>query len=174
MIIAGLAALAQASYYGLGGGYGYGHSIPLAVYSNHHVNAYDVPSYGYVKPVYVHVGAQEIPVYMNFESKSSRLYPSQHHIGQPGSYQESYSEDGAHVLKHLVKKPVYQEVREVITPYRKIVQEIKPVHEEIQTLVARKAYGHGGGYGHGGHGGYGHGGYGHGGGYPMHGGYEHY
>ena len=74
--------------------------------------------------------------------------------------------DEPHVLKHTVKKPVYQEVNEIITPYRRITQEIKPVQEEIETLVARKSYGGGGGYGGGMGGGYGGGmGGGYGGGY---------
>ena len=53
-----------------------------------------------------------------------------------------------------MKKPIYQEVREVISPYRKITQEIKPVQEEIMTIVARdqsgKSYGGGAGAGYGG------------------------
>ena len=36
-----------------------------------------------------------------------------------------------------MKKPIIQEVHEVITPFRKITQEIQPVQEEIQTIVAR-------------------------------------
>ena len=124
---------------------------------------------------------------MNFRSKSSYLKLNQQHEGQKGSYQESYSQgmcifcllnnliirrmltekcpffstDEPHYLKHTVKKPVYQEVNEVITPYRKIRQEIRPVQEEIETMVARKAYGgggYGGGYGGGMGGGYGGGG----------------
>ncbi|XP_075680212.1 uncharacterized protein LOC113796580 [Dermatophagoides pteronyssinus] len=150
-------------YGGGGGGYGgggYG-SIPLAVRSYHNIRTYDVPSYGYSKPVYVDVDSSAIPIYMNFRSKSSYLKLNQQHEGQKGSYQESYSQDEPHYLKHTVKKPVYQEVNEVITPYRKIRQEIRPVQEEIETMVARKAYGgggYGGGYGGGMGGGYGGGG----------------
>ena len=56
--------------------------------------------------------------------------------------------DEPHVLKHTVKKPVYQEVNEIITPYRKITQEVKPVQEDIQTIIARMSGGSnmGGGY----------------------------
>nr|XP_046912838.1 H/ACA ribonucleoprotein complex subunit 1-like [Dermatophagoides farinae] len=141
---------------GYGGGGGYG-SIPLAVRSYHNIRSYDVPSSGYSKPVYVDVNANAVPVYMNFRSKSSYLHVNQQHEGQKGSYQESYSQDEPHVLKHTVKKPVYQEVNEIITPRRRITQEIQPVQEEIETLVARKSYGggHGGGYGGGMGGGYG-------------------
>ncbi|KAH9493662.1 hypothetical protein DERF_014401, partial [Dermatophagoides farinae] len=170
LVIAALATLAHSyGYGGMGGGYGggggYG-AIPLAVRSYHNIRSYDVPSYGYSKPVYVDVDANAVPIYMNFRSKSSYLHVNQQHEGQKGSYQESYSQDEPHVLKHTVKKPVYQEVNEIITPYRRITQEIKPVQEEIETLVARKSYGGGGGYGGGMGGGYGGGmGGGYGGGY---------
>ena len=90
------------------------------------------------------------------------IHAQQKHIGSPGSYQTSYSKDAPHVLKHHVTKPIIQEVHEVISPYRKVVQTVEPVKEEIKTVVAR-GYGHDS-YGHGGDS-YGHGGdsYGHGG-----------
>ncbi|OTF82081.1 hypothetical protein BLA29_014808, partial [Euroglyphus maynei] len=70
-------------------------------------------------------------------------------------FHESHSQDEPHVLKHTVKKPVYQEVHEVILPRRQITQEIKPVLEDIQTLVARKSYGGGDALGGGAGGAYG-------------------
>lgn len=36
-----------------------------------------------------------------------------------------------------MRKPVIQELREIITPYRRVVQEILPVQEEIQTIIAK-------------------------------------
>lgn len=54
----------------------------------------------------------------------------------------SNGSDEPHYLKHYVKKPIYQEVHEIITPYRKITQKIEPVHEEIETLVAKKSHHH--------------------------------
>ena len=60
-------------------------------------------------------------------------------------FQESQSEDEPHILKHLVFKPVLQQIHEVITPRRLITQEIKPVFEDIQTLVARNSHGGNGG-----------------------------
>ncbi|OTF74681.1 hypothetical protein BLA29_013481 [Euroglyphus maynei] len=78
-------------YGGGGGGYGHG-SIPLAVRSYHNVRSYDVPSYGYSKPVYVDVDAHAVPIYMNFRSKSSYLHVNQQHENQHGSNQESYSQ----------------------------------------------------------------------------------
>lgn len=46
--------------------------------------------------------------------------------------------DEAHVLRHHVTKPVINEIYEVITPIRRIKQEIKPVEEVIETVVARE------------------------------------
>lgn len=119
-----------------GGGYG-GGVIPAAIQSRHNVQYYDVPSSGYAKPVTVEVGANSVPLNVLFRSASSALNVQQYHQGAKGGYQETQSQDEAHVLKHTVKKPIYQEVREVISPYRKITQEILPVQEEIQTQVAR-------------------------------------
>ena len=131
-------------YGGMGGGYG---AVPLAIKSRHNVQYYDVPSSGYVKPTTVEIGATHIPLNMIFRSASSNLNVKQYHQGTMGSVQESYSQDEPHLLRHTVKKPVYQEIREVISPYRKITQEIRPVQEEINTIVARGTKGYGGGYG---------------------------
>jgi hypothetical protein len=68
----------------------------------------------------------------------------QTHIGGGGDTQETSSEDEPQKLVHVVTKPVYQEIREIITPYRKVIQEIRPVQEDIQTIVSkgeRKMYG---------------------------------
>lgn len=138
-------------YGGGGGGSGYGGGvIPAAILSRHNVQYYDVPSTGYIQPTTIEVGANHIPLNLLFRSASSNLNVQQVHMGAKGSYQQSQSEDEPHILKHSVTKPIYQEVREVVMPYRKITQEIRPVQEEIQTLVARNA---GGGYGGGGMGG---------------------
>ena len=148
-----------------GGGYG-GGVVPAAIHSRHSVQYYDVPSSGYVQPTTVEVGASSVPLNILFRSASSNLNVQQYHEGAKGGYQETNSEDEPHYLRHTVKKPIIQEVREVISPYRKITQEIKPVQEEIQTIVARgtgKSYGGGGG-------GYGGGGFG--GGLSMGGGYS--
>ena len=34
------------------------------------------------------------------------------HESAPGSYKETYSQDEPHILKHTVKKPIYQEVNQ--------------------------------------------------------------
>ena len=138
--------------YGSMGGGG-GMPIPAAIQSRHNVQYYDVPSTGMVKPTSIEIGASHIPINFLFRSASSQLNVQQKHQSAQGSNQESSSEDEPHVLSHQVKKPIYQEVKEVISPYRKITQEIKPVQEEIETIVSRNKIG--GGYGGSSSGGYG-------------------
>lgn len=133
--------------YGYGGHYGgaahdagyagYGHVVPAAVLSHHNVKYYNVPSHGYVKPTTIDVPPNYIPVNFIFRSASSLINVDQKHIGAKGDYKESYSKDEPHVLKHTVTKPIIQEVHEIISPYRKVVQTVEPVKEEIKTLVAR-------------------------------------
>jgi len=102
-----------------------------------------------VKPTSIEVGANAIPIDFLFRSASSQLNVQQMHTGAMGSNQETASEDEAHMLKHTVKKPIYQEVREIVAPYRKITQEVKPVQENIETIIAKaqKSYGGNSGYG---------------------------
>lgn len=142
--------------FGAGGGGGFaGGIIPAAIQSRQSVQFIDVPSSGFIQPTTIEVGANSIPVNMIFRSASSALNVQQLHQGAQGSSQESQSQDEPHYLKHTVHKPILQEVYEVIAPYRKITQEIKPVQEDIQTIVARMAGGGGYGGGAGGMGGYG-------------------
>ncbi|OTF69514.1 hypothetical protein BLA29_012443, partial [Euroglyphus maynei] len=74
-----------------------------------------------------------------FRSASSSLNVLQRHQGSTGDTQESSSEDEPHRLLHTVTKPIIQEIHEVISPYRKIVQEVHPVQEEIKTVVAKNS-----------------------------------
>lgn len=128
-------------------GYGYGHPIDAAVYSHHDIQVVPVKSYGYSKPVYVQVPGSANPIFVNFQTQSSPLYVKQNHHGMKGTYQHSASYDEPHKLVHLVTKPVIQELHEVIKPYRKIVQKIEPVHEQMLTLVHKAAEYGGHGYG---------------------------
>lgn len=120
---------------GGGGGYGGYHSIEAAVYSHHKTDVIPVPSHkSYPKPTYVDVPSGVQPVYLNFQSQSSPVYVKQKHYGMSGSYQTSHSYDEPHHLKHVVTKPVIQEVHEVIKPVRKVVQTIKPVSIAVFRL----------------------------------------
>ena len=154
---------------GGGAGAGAGEAVQAAIISRHNIEYRNVPSSGMANPVTVEVGSSPIPVNFLFRSSSSNLNVQQQHEGSQGSTQQSSSEDEPHRLIHEVTKPIIQEVREVISPFRRIVQEINPVQEDIQTIVSRDQGGGGGagaganGMGGGGIGGYGAGGRGIGG-----------
>lgn len=141
-----------------GGGYGGGgYSVPAAVISKHHVSHFDVPSSGHIMPTTIDVPANFIPVNFVFRSASSPIYVANKHEDSKGSYQVSSSQDEPHQMLHTVTKPIIQEVREIISPVRRITQTVEPVREEIQTVVARNAgnAGFGLGGGAGGNGGFG-------------------
>ena len=118
-------------------GYSHGHIVPAAVISHHDIKHYDVPSTGHIYPTTIDVPANVLPVNFIFRSASSMINVKQKHEGAPGSFKETHSQDEPHVLKHTVTKPIIQEVREIISPFRRIQQTVEPVREEIQTLVAR-------------------------------------
>ncbi|KAH7644220.1 dfp2-like protein 12 [Dermatophagoides farinae] len=125
-----------------GGGGGGGGIIPIAIQTKHNIEYKDVPSSGSIQTATVEVGARSIPINIIFRSASSSLNVLQRHQGAGGDTQESHSEDEPHVLRHTVKKPIYQIVNEIITPYRKISQEVHPVQEEIKTVVAKNSNHH--------------------------------
>jgi len=122
---------------GYGGGYGHGAVVPAAVISHHNIKHYDVHSQGHIYPVSIDVPANVLPLNFVFRSASSLVNVQHKHEGAHGSFKETHSQDEPHVLKHTVTKPIIQEVREVISPFRRIQQTVEPVREEIQTLVAR-------------------------------------
>jgi hypothetical protein len=141
-------------FLGLSAAYKDYHSIELPVKSKHDLEVIHTPSHEEEHSTYVDVAGGVLPVYMTFKTQSSPIYVKQEHRGTKGSYQKSDSYDEPHKLVHEVVKPVIQELREVITPYRKVVQVIEPVKEERLTKVhkgERKGgyggYGDNGGYG---------------------------
>ncbi|KAH9401004.1 hypothetical protein TYRP_002589 [Tyrophagus putrescentiae] len=115
-----------------------GMPIPAAVKSSHTVEYNEVPNEpANIQPQTILVEAMNIPLNILFQSKSSNLNLQSEHVPSPGSTQETSSEDEPQILKHTVTKPILQTVLEIIQPYRKIIQEIKPVEETVKTIVAR-------------------------------------
>lgn len=76
---------------------------------------------------------------IKFNSASSKVNLFHQHDPPktPPIVKETYSEDEPHILRQQVKKPIIQEVHEIINPIRHVIQEIKPVEEELSTIVAR-------------------------------------
>ena len=132
--------------------------IPAAIFSQRSVE--EIPmqsSAGNYEPTAVDIGSVDMPVALNFLSRSSTLRTTQRHMSAPGSLQQSSVTDEPQRLMMDVMRPVMQNVREVIVPSRNIIQEIRPVRENVQIMVARgQARGNGGqrmGEGYGGFGG---------------------
>ena len=145
-VLLGLCAAYKSYGGGRGGGYG-GHSIELPVHSKHDIQVIHSPSHREEHSTHVEVPGGVLPVYMTFKTESSPIYVKQEHKNRGGSYQKSSSHDEPHHLVHEVTKPVIQELREIIKPYRKVIQVIEPVREEMLTKVHKaesKGYG---GYG---------------------------
>lgn len=124
------------------GGYGGGGVVSAAVQSRRSVQYYDVPSSQQAAaPLAIEVNSQASPLTFLFKSQSSPIQIQSQHQSSPGSYQETSSQDEPHVAVHTVTRPVIQELREIITPFRRVRQEIQPVQEDIQTFVSRDAGG---------------------------------
>lgn len=130
------------------------HPIPAAVKSRQslEIRKVHIENEPMKAPV-IDVPANSVPITLRFKSASSSLKVLSKHIPSAGSVQKTSSQDEPHKLYHEVKKPVYQEIREIITPYRRVIQEIRPVQEDIQTVVAQGSRGSGGARSGGGNGG---------------------
>lgn len=117
---------------------GYDHSIDAAVKSKHSVATYPVPNNQAIpKNPVVDINSGPLPLTLRFNSFSSQINAIQKHFGSPGQVQKSASVDEPDLLIQNVKKPIIQEVREVIAPYRQRTQEVRPVQERIETIIAK-------------------------------------
>lgn len=86
----------------------------------------------------VEVEPSDNPVHLHFKTRSSTLSVSQAHTpAQPVEVKSESAQDEPQRLSIEVQKPVIQNVREVITPYRQVEQEILPVQESLHTIVAK-------------------------------------
>lgn len=89
------------------------------------------------KPQKVIIDATVMPLTIYFRSTSSTVKVIQEHQEGKAEVQHSESDEEPHRLFHEVRKPIIQEIHEVISPYRKIVQEMRPVHQDVQTIISR-------------------------------------
>lgn len=86
----------------------------------------------------VEVEPSETPLHIHFKTKSSSVSLSQSHQQTPAQEaQIAQTQDEPSRLVHEIQKPIIQEVREVITPYRQVTQEIQPVVEAVHTVVTK-------------------------------------
>ena len=137
-MLAAVFAVSQAyGGYGMGGG-GYGPG-PLAVHTRQSVQYIPTPSTGYAVPTRVAIDAMPAPVIMALRTFSSPVSIQHVHVPSPGSFRATASQDAPHVRVHTVTKPIIQELNEIIAPQRIVRQQVLPVQEEVQTIVARAA-----------------------------------
>jgi len=87
------------------------------------------------KQYQVRVPQDYSPVKVMFLTQNTPVHIQQKHKrGQP-EYKKATTHEEPHVVVHEVIKPVIQEIREIIVPYRKVIQKIEPVQEERKTIV---------------------------------------
>ncbi|KAJ6221087.1 hypothetical protein RDWZM_006899 [Blomia tropicalis] len=116
----------------------YDHSIEAPVKSYHSIHTYPAKSVpAHIKNPVIDINSGPLPLTIRFNSHSSHINAIQKHFGSPGQVQKSSHVDHPDLLIQNVKKPIIQEVREVITPYRHRTQEVRPVHEKIETIIAK-------------------------------------
>jgi len=117
----------------------YGSPIPAAITSTRTVELRPVVlPQDPILPQIVEVAPLELPIQIIYNSRSSPVFVQQNHIpGVPGQVEQTSSKEEPHVVIHEVERPVIQELREIITPYRRVVQEVAPVVETVNTIVAK-------------------------------------
>lgn len=113
--------------------------ITAAVHTRHSISLknVDLPKSNPISPGTIEVKGAVPSFVIKFNSASSKL--NLFHEHQPGKVpvvKETFSEDAPHILKHSVRRPIYQQVIERIFPSRRIIQQINPVIESIRTIVA--------------------------------------
>lgn len=122
--------------------------MDAAIHSEHSVHTVPVSSSKLpAKTPVVNINGDALPLTMRFNTVSTRINAVQKHISHPGQVQKHNTVDEPDLLIQNIQKPVIQEVHEVITPMRKITQEVRPVQERIQTIIARGQDGGGSSFG---------------------------
>ncbi|KAI2798882.1 hypothetical protein BLOT_012498 [Blomia tropicalis] len=125
--------------------HGYDHgSVDAAVKSSHSVSTYPVQSSQMVaKNPVVDINSGPLPLTIRFNTHSSQINAQQKHFGSQGQVQKASAVDQPDLLIQNIKKPVIQEVRETIAPFRSRTQEVRPVQEKIETIIAQGGGGSG-------------------------------
>lgn len=133
-----VAAAPAVSYGSSLGSYESSGPITAAVQSHRTVKTYDVPStFSGSSALTIDVPSSSQSMNFLMRSRSSDINLETVHEPTPGSFKETASEEEPHISRHTVTRPLIQEVREVVTPFRKIVQELQPVQEHVETIVPR-------------------------------------
>lgn len=111
-----------------------GTSVPAAIQTRRtiEVKPVNIPQ-EHIEPHIVDVEATYQPVHVVFRSSSSPVMVQQIHTpAQQAQVDQQDTEDEPHVVRHRVLRPIVQEVREVIQPYRRVLQVRSP--ENLKPL----------------------------------------
>ncbi|KAJ6220135.1 hypothetical protein RDWZM_005947 [Blomia tropicalis] len=113
--------------------------IELPVYTKHKIKLIPGKSkqINHIVPIMV-VEANKNPLKILLKSESSDLVVEQSHHGKPGNKQISETIDEPWILKQFVRRPIIHKVHEVFIPIRHVVQEIKPVKQDIKSILTGK------------------------------------
>lgn len=89
-------------------------------------------------PQIVEVTARSVPLSLIFHSASSDIDLHQIHetIKYPKKSSYSVVEPSSHLLKHSLKKPMYEYVHDYILPYSNMPQDLKPMPQGVQTELS--------------------------------------
>ena len=93
-----------------------------------------------MEPQIIDVMPDDQPIQIVFRSHSTPVKVKQVHtpLNQDDVETTRTEETPQRVMHHLMR-PIIQEVLEVIQPYRRVTQEVRPVLEEIHTIVSKHA-----------------------------------
>lgn len=93
---------------------------------------------GFPQARIIEVAPRERPLQIHFKSPSNKIKVIQIPIKREQKLEPiiEHTEDEPRKFFHQIKKPIIQEVHEIIMPYRKVIQEIQPVVEQIHTVVS--------------------------------------
>lgn len=85
------------------------------------------------------IASENNPLTLKFFSKSSPINVEQYLQVldyPPSAHHQQTFELMPIIVKQILKKPIHQNVHEIIVPSRKLTQEILPVHEVIKTILS--------------------------------------
>ena len=115
------------------------HVIPAAIETRYSldVRPFQINNHHPIQPQVVRVDGTQLSFIFKFKSSSSNINViHKHDSAKAPAVQQSNSVDEPHILSHTVNRPIIQEIRELISPYRRVIQQIEPVQQHVQTIVA--------------------------------------
>lgn len=87
-------------------------------------------------PRVIEIGPSNRAIDFMFKSSSSPIIVRQSHMPSTAPVNEVLrTEEEPTILRHNIVRPVIQEFREVIQPYRKVTRIVHPVQEEVKLIV---------------------------------------